>query len=122
MFLLTFFFICMSGRIVFTRLRLLMTSVLREMGRGRPCSLRNKPQALHKTAPISSRRHRGVVEVWQFIHVGCVGGCSLLAMAALAVGWEAIIGERDTGEKVPEAARLKRDGCDDKGTRGRGHQ
>lgn len=103
MLLLTFFFICMSGRIVLTRLRLLITSVLREMGRGRPCSLRNKPQALHRTAPISSRRHRGVVDVWQFIHVGCVGGCSLLAMAALAVGWEAI-------RCATQAARL-RDGC-----------
>lgn len=75
----TFFFISMPGRIVLTRLRLLMTSVLRDMGRGRPCSLRNKPQALQSTAPDSSRRQRGVVEVWQFWQVGCCVCWSLLA-------------------------------------------
>ena len=51
---------------VFTRLRLLITSVLREMGRGRLCSFRNRPQALHRTEPDSSRRQSGVVLVWQF--------------------------------------------------------
>lgn len=66
-----FLFGGISGRIVFTRLRLLITSVLREIGRGRPCSLRNKPQALHRTEPYSSRRHNGVVEVVQFWQVGC---------------------------------------------------
>lgn len=45
----TFFFTSMPGRMVLTRLRLLMTSVLRDIGRGRPCSLRNKPQALQRT-------------------------------------------------------------------------
>lgn len=67
----TFFFPCISGRMVLTRFRLLITSVLSEIGRGRPCSLRNKPQALQRTAPYSSRRHRGVVEVLQFWQVGC---------------------------------------------------
>jgi hypothetical protein len=69
---LTFFLFAKSGRIVLTRLRLLITSVLREIGRGRPCSLRNKPQALQRTEPNSSRRHSGVVEVLQFWQVGCV--------------------------------------------------
>lgn len=68
----TFFLFAKSGRIVLTRLRLLITSVLSEIGRGLPCSLRNKPQALHKTEPNSSRRHNGVVEVLQFWQVGCV--------------------------------------------------
>lgn len=68
----TFFFGARSGRIVLTRLRLLITSVLREIGRGRPCNLRNKPQALQRTEPNSSRRHNGVVEVAQFWQVGCV--------------------------------------------------
>jgi len=53
-----------------TRLRDLMTSVLREMGRGRPCSLRKRPQALQRTEPFSSRRQRGVVEVEQFWQTG----------------------------------------------------
>ncbi len=44
------------------------------MGRGRPWSLRNRPQALHSTEPDSSRRHSGVVEVWQFWQTGCVRG------------------------------------------------
>ena len=50
----------------FTRFLLLITSVLREMGRGRPWSLRKRPQALQSTDPDSSRRHSGVVEVPQF--------------------------------------------------------
>ena len=58
------------GPPVLTRLRLLMTSVLREMGRGRPCSFRNRPQALHRTEPDSSRRQSGVVLVVQFWHTG----------------------------------------------------
>lgn len=53
-----------------TRLRLLMTSVLREMGRGRPCSFKKRPQALHSTEPDSSRRQSGVVLVVQFWHTG----------------------------------------------------
>jgi hypothetical protein len=61
----------MSVRIVLTRLRLLITSVLREIGRGRPCSFRKRPQALQRTEPNSSRRHSGVVEVLQFWQVGC---------------------------------------------------
>lgn len=53
-----------------TRLRLLITSVFRLMGRGRPCSLRKRPHALHSTEPSSSRRQSGVVEVVQFWQVG----------------------------------------------------
>lgn len=59
---------------VLTLLRLLMTSVLRLIGRGRPCSLRKSPQALQRTEPASSRRHNGVVDVWQFWHTGCEKG------------------------------------------------
>jgi hypothetical protein len=55
-----------------TRLRLLMTSVLSEIGRGRPCSFKNSPQALHSTAPDSSRRQSGVVLVVQFWQTGWV--------------------------------------------------
>ena len=58
---------------VLTRLRLLMTSVLSEMGRGRPCSFRKRPQALQRTAPVSSRRHSGVVLVEQFWQTGYRG-------------------------------------------------
>lgn len=58
------------GPPVLTRLRLLMTSVLSEIGRGRPCSFRNRPQALQSTAPVSSRRHSGVVLVVQFWQTG----------------------------------------------------
>jgi hypothetical protein len=65
-------------RIVLTRLRLLITSVFSEMGRGRPCSLRKRPQALHRTEPNSSRLHSGVVDVLQFWHVGCE--CVLVAI------------------------------------------
>ena len=49
-----------------TRFRLLITSVLRLIGRGLPCSFRKSPQALQSTDPISSRRQSGVVEVVQF--------------------------------------------------------
>lgn len=55
---------------VLTRLRLLMTSVLRLIGRGRPCSFKNNPHALQSTEPNSSRRHNGVVLVPQFWHCG----------------------------------------------------
>jgi len=59
------------GPPVLTRFRLLMTSVFRLMGRGRPCSFKKRPQALQRTAPDSSRRQRGVVEVAQFWQDGC---------------------------------------------------
>ncbi len=59
------FFLCPCG-VDLTRLRLLITSVFRLIGRGRPWSLRKRPQALHSTDPTSSLRHNGVVEVWQF--------------------------------------------------------
>jgi hypothetical protein len=58
------------GPPVLTRLRLLMTSVLSEMGRGRPCSFKKRPQALQRTDPVSSRRQSGVVLVVQFWHTG----------------------------------------------------
>jgi hypothetical protein len=80
----TFFFIVMSGLMdVLTLFRLLITSVLRVIGRGRPWSLRNKPQALQSTAPVSSRRHNGVVDVVQFWHTGCGASRPLLAMVAI---------------------------------------
>ena len=56
-----------------TRFRLLITSVLSDIGRGRPWSFRNSPQALQSTDPASSRRHSGVVEVVQFWQTGCAG-------------------------------------------------
>jgi hypothetical protein len=74
-------------RIVLTRLRLLITSVFREMGLGRPCSLRKRPQALHRTEPNSSRLHSGVVDVLQFWHVGCE--CVLVAIM-VPVKWTVI--------------------------------
>lgn len=40
------------------------------MGRGRPWSFRKRPQALHRTDPVSSRRQSGVVLVAQFWHTG----------------------------------------------------
>lgn len=43
------------------RFRFLITSVLSESGRTTPCSLRNKPHALHKGWPSGLRRQRGVV-------------------------------------------------------------
>lgn len=58
------------GPPVFTLLRLLMTSVLRLMGRGRPCSFRKRPQALQRTEPDSSRLQSGVVLVVQFWQTG----------------------------------------------------
>ncbi len=50
------------------RERFLMTSLLSSMGRGVPCSLKYNPHALQSDRPASSRRHRGVVVVWQFMH------------------------------------------------------
>jgi hypothetical protein len=79
----TFFCFASSLRDVLTRLRLLITSVFNEIGRGRPCNFRKRPQALQRTDPISSRRHRGVVEVAQFWHVGCVSSRLSLAMVAM---------------------------------------
>jgi len=55
---------------VFTLFRLLITSVLRLIGLGRPWSLRNRPHALHSTEPDSSRRQSGVVLVSQFWQMG----------------------------------------------------
>ncbi len=78
---------------VFTRFRLLITSVLSEMGRGRPWSLRKRPQALQRTAPVSSRRHSGVVCVVQFWQVGCVAARSWLAMVAMMLVQCAALGE-----------------------------
>lgn len=54
----------------FTRFLLLITSVFKLIGRGRPCSLRKRPHALQSTEPASSLLHSGVVEVVQFWHVG----------------------------------------------------
>lgn len=70
----TFFLTPCAAPELLTRLRLLITSVFRLIGRGRPCSLRNRPQALHSTEPTSSRLHRGVVEVPQFPQIG---GCEV---------------------------------------------
>lgn len=75
------FFLCPCG-VDLTRFRLLITSVLRLIGRGRPWSLRNRPQALHSTDPISSLRHNGVVEVWQFWQTGCTKEKPLSARVA----------------------------------------
>ena len=58
------FFFC-NGPDVLTRFRLFITSVLRLIGRGVPCSFVKSPHALHKTLPSSSRRQSGVVEVEQ---------------------------------------------------------
>lgn len=52
------------------RLRDFITSVFKLIGLDRPCSFKKSPQALHKTAPCSLRRHSGVVSVWQFLHIG----------------------------------------------------
>lgn len=47
-----------------------MTSVFNEIGLGRPCNLRNSPQALQSTCPVSSLLQSGVVEVLQFLQIG----------------------------------------------------
>lgn len=66
-----------------TLFRLLITSVLSDIGRGRLCNLRNKPQALQRTDPNSSRLQRGVVEVLQLWQVGCE--VSRLWLAGVAI-------------------------------------
>lgn len=38
-----------------------IVSVFKLIGLGRPCNLRNNPQALHNTWPVSSLLHKGVV-------------------------------------------------------------
>lgn len=81
---LTFLLGARSGRIVFTRFRLLITSVLRDIGRGRPCSFRKSPHALQSTEPNSSRRHNGVVDVPQFWQTGCVDPLVAIMMPASA--------------------------------------
>jgi hypothetical protein len=53
-----------------TRFRDLMISVLRLMGRGRPWSLRKRPQALQRTAPFSSLLQSGVYVVPQLPQTG----------------------------------------------------
>lgn len=65
------FFFCDCPEFL-TRLRLLITSVFNEMGRGRPWSFRNSPHALQRTDPASSRRQSGVVDVVQFWQIGGV--------------------------------------------------
>lgn len=52
----TFFFFLPSCPLALTRFRDLITSVLRLIGRGRPCNFRKSPHALQRTLPLSSRR------------------------------------------------------------------
>ena len=80
---LEFTFFLGPWAVALTRFRLLITSVFRLIGRGRPCSLRNKPHALQSTEPASSRRQRGVVLVEQFWHTGCNVFVVLLATATM---------------------------------------
>jgi len=89
----TFFFAFWAAPELLTRLRLLITSVLRLIGRGLPWSLRKRPQALQRTEPISSRRHRGVVEVVQFWQVGWERSRSGLAAIVAMICSEVIEGE-----------------------------
>lgn len=79
------FFLARSGRmpVFLTLFRLLITSVLRDIGLGRLWSLRNSPQALQRTEPNSSRLQRGVVEVLQLWQVGCE--VSRLWLAGVAI-------------------------------------
>ena len=98
-----------------------MTSVLREMGLGRPCSLRNRPQALHSTEPNSSRRHSGVVDVVQFWHVGCEDVLVAIMMPVLSVQVKSvgrrrernainiIVIDKDDGAKKTLAAAMRWD-------------
>jgi hypothetical protein len=51
------------------RFLFLMTSVFRLSGRTTPCSLRKRPQALHRGWPSGFRLHRGVVWVKQLVQV-----------------------------------------------------
>lgn len=46
--------------------------------------MRKRPQALHRTEPISSRRQSGVVEVVQFWHTGCTFPFSRSAYEAIS--------------------------------------
>ena len=72
---------------VLTLLRLLMTSVFRLIGRGRPWSFRKRPQALQRTEPSSSLRQRGVVDVPQFWQTGCSwGGFWSVTVVAIVKG------------------------------------
>lgn len=57
------------------RFLFLITSVLSDSGRTTPCSLRNRPHALHSGWPSGSRRHRGVLVVLQLEHT--VGGSAV---------------------------------------------
>lgn len=61
-----------------TRFRDFITSDLSSRGRGRLWSFRKRPQALQRTAPASSRRQRGVVEVVQFWQTGLRGSIMLV--------------------------------------------
>ena len=83
--MLTFFFWPWPWPEVLTRLRLLITSVFRLIGRARPCSFRKRPQALQRTEPISSRRQSGVVEVVQFWQVGCEESVDAIVALIVAV-------------------------------------
>lgn len=65
------------------RFRFLITSVFSDSGRTTPCSLKNRPHALHNGCPSGSRLHRGVVDVWQFVHE--VGGWSPSSLLPFAV-------------------------------------
>lgn len=59
----------LTGPLPVPRLRFLITSVLSESGRTTPCSLRNKPHALHSGCPSGLRLHNGVVCVKQLVQV-----------------------------------------------------
>lgn len=89
------FFLARSGRMpaFLTLFRLLITSVLRDIGRGRLWSLRNKPHALQSTEPNSSRLQRGVVEVLQLWQVGCE--VSRLWLAGVAIMIECRLSKRE---------------------------
>lgn len=83
-------------------LRLLMVSVLREIGRGRPWSLRKRPHALQRTCPVSSRRQSGVVCVLQLRHTGDVIFVLVVVIpfeiwvVVLAFGWNDDLDAADT--------------------------
>lgn len=76
---------------VLTRLRLLITSVFKLIGRGLPWSFRNKPQALQRTEPSSSRRHKGVVDVPQFWHTGGLLPCPPVVAAGDDVAYVILV-------------------------------
>lgn len=54
------------------RLRRLTTPVANDNGLSMPCSFLKSPQPLHRGLPASSRRQRGVFEVWQLVQVSGV--------------------------------------------------